>query len=36
MPLHFCFRRLHESQAWAVRWRLSSGTLGRVMVEKDK
>jgi hypothetical protein len=32
----FCFRRLHESQAWAVRWRLSSGTLGRVMVEKDK
>lgn len=30
----FCFRRLQESQACAVRWRLSSGTLGRVMVEE--
>lgn len=32
----FCFRRLHDSQACAVRIRLSSGTLGRVMVgEKE-
>lgn len=28
----FCLRRLHDSQAWAVRMRLSSGTLGRVMM----
>lgn len=28
----FCFRRLHDSQACAVRIRLSSGTLGLVMV----
>lgn len=31
--LTFCFRRLQVSQAWAVRWRLSSGTLGRVIVD---
>jgi hypothetical protein len=35
-PLHFCFRRLQESQAWAVRWRLSSGTLGRVMMGRER
>jgi hypothetical protein len=29
--LTFCFRRLQDSQAWAVRILLSSGTLGLVM-----
>lgn len=33
--LTFCLRRLQVSQAWAVRWRLSSGTLGRVIVVND-
>lgn len=31
--LTFCFRRLQDSQAWAVRIRLSSGTLGLVISE---
>lgn len=30
--LTFCFLRLHESQAWAVRCRLSGSTFGRVIV----
>lgn len=34
--LTFCFRRLQESQAAAVRIRLSSGTLGLVISERQK
>lgn len=30
--LTFCFRRLQDSQAWAVRIRLSSGTFGLVIL----
>lgn len=29
----FCFRALQKPQAWAMRIRLSSGTLGRVMMD---